>query len=227
MYALLVTDDPDDMAILSIALQRAGLAVTTTRELEPALQNWIERPVDLILLALPGQPVLELVRRVRAETLVPLIAVVDGLTEKLHCDLLNMGADLIIVPPFSAKLLIAQVGSLMRRAGTVPNFNLPNMQLGELTLNPTNRAVEFQGKPPQRLTQLEFRLLYTLVLNRGQVIPTETIVERVWGYTGQGDRDLIRGLVSRLRAKIEPEPQSPRYILTVSGVGYQFKGDGD
>ncbi|MCG3211788.1 MAG: Transcriptional regulatory protein WalR [Anaerolineae bacterium] len=227
MYALLVTDDPDDMAILSIALQRAGLAVTTTRELEPALQNWIERPADLILLASPGQPVLELVRRVRAETLVPLIAVVDGLTERLHCDLLNSGADLIIVPPFSAKLLIAQVGVLMRRAGTAPNFNLPNMQLGQLTLNPTNRAVEFQGKPPQRLTQLEFRLLYTLVLNRGQVIPTETIVERVWGYTGQGDRDLIRGLVSRLRAKIEPEPQSPRYILTVSGVGYQFKGDGD
>lgn len=225
MYALLVTDDADDLAIFSMVLQRAGLAVTTANALEPVLQSWIERPADLILLALPEQPALDLVRSVRAETLAPLIVTIAMPNEQLHCELLNLGADLVIAPPFSVKLLIAQIGVLVRRAGSVPNFSLPTMQLGELTLNPTNRTIEIPGKPAQRLTQLEFRLLYTLVLNRGQVIPTETIVERVWGYTGQGDRDLIRGLVSRLRAKIEPEPQSPRYILTVSGIGYQFRGD--
>jgi DNA-binding response OmpR family regulator len=223
MYALLVTSDADDLAIYSMALQRAGMAVTTTSNLGVVLQNWLERPSDLILLSLPDEPATDLVRRVRAETLVLLAVAIPVADERLHCELLNLGADLVITPPVSVKLLIAQIGVLMRRAGTVPNFSLPVMALGSITLNPATRSVELPGKAAQRLTQLEFRLLYTLMLNRGQVIPTETIVERVWGYTGQGDRDLIRGLISRLRAKIEPEPQSPRFIITVSGVGYQFR----
>jgi len=90
-------------------------------------------------------------------------------------------------------------------------------------LDPTTRTVEVSGKTGQRLTHLEFRLLYTLMVNRGQVIPTETLVERVWGYTGKGDRDLIRGLVSRLRTKTEVDPRNPQFIITVPGVGYSFK----
>lgn len=93
------------------------------------------------------------------------------------------------------------------------------------------RRLEFeleQGLSPgglsssQALTHLEFRLLYTLMIHRGQVLPTETIVEQVWGYTGQGDKELVRGLVRRLRTKVEPDPGKPRYILTVAGVGYSF-----
>jgi DNA-binding response OmpR family regulator len=77
-------------------------------------------------------------------------------------------------------------------------------------------------RPPQRLTQLEFRLLYVLMTNRDQVIPSDIIVERVWGYTGTGSRELVRNLVSRLRSKIEVDPGNPAYIQTVPGVGYQF-----
>jgi DNA-binding response OmpR family regulator len=137
--------------------------------------------------------------------------------------LLKLGADLVIAPPFSAKVLIAQIGVLMRRSGSVPAFSLPTLSAPGLSLDPANRAVEVDGKPTQRLTHLEFRLLYTLMTNRDQVVPTETIVDRVWGYTGQGDRDLVRGLVSRLRNKIEVEPHRPCYIITVAGIGYQFK----
>jgi DNA-binding response OmpR family regulator len=72
---------------------------------------------------------------------------------------------------------------------------------------------------------LEFRLLYVLMVNRGQVIPVDVIVERVWGYTGQGSRELVRGLVSRLRRKIEPNPHEPRFIQNVPGVGYRFSLD--
>jgi DNA-binding response OmpR family regulator len=79
----------------------------------------------------------------------------------------------------------------------------------------------------QRLTHLEFRLLYTLMVNQGQIIPTETIVEHVWGYTGDGDRDLIRGLVSRLRAKVETDPRSPRWILTGAGHWLQIQSRPD
>jgi DNA-binding response OmpR family regulator len=119
-------------------------------------------------------------------------------------------------------LLIAQVRALARRAGTIPLSNLPEMTAVGLSLDPATRTVQVIGQSPRRLTHLEFRLLYTLMVNRGQVLSTETIVEHVWGYTGQGDRDLVRGLIRRLRLKVEPEPGQPAYILTVPGVGYSF-----
>jgi DNA-binding response OmpR family regulator len=223
MYALLIAEELDDVAIYSMVLQRAGLAVSTAKEVEPAMQNWVERPADIILVALPEQSPRTIVHRVRQEALVPLILALQGPDEPLHIDLLKRGADLVVVPPFSAKLLITQIEVLLRRAGNVPSFALPTLSVGALTLDPSTRMIETPGKAKQRLTQLEFRLLYTLMMNREQVIPTETIVERVWGYTGQGDRDLVRGLVSRLRVKVEADPRRPQYILTVPGIGYSFR----
>jgi two-component system response regulator RegX3 len=225
MYALLLAKDSDEAAVLSLVLQRAGLAVTTAKDLERAMQSWAERPADLILLALPGLLPQDQVRRVRAETHVPLIAVISSTDEELHYALLQAGADLVVVRPFSARLLIAQVRALLRRAGGIPLFSLPTLTVAGLTLDPATRTVEIRGRPGQRLTHLEFRLLYTLMIHRGQVLPTESIVERVWGYSGQGDRELVRGLISRLRAKLEADPRNPYYILTVSGVGYSFRED--
>jgi DNA-binding response OmpR family regulator len=226
MYGLLIAEDPDDVAIFSLALQRAGLAVSPIRELEKAMLGWAERPADLVLLALPGPSPQEQVRRVRAETLAPLIVIIHSSEETLHCELLRLGADLVVASPFSPKLLIAQIMALMRRAGSVQTFSLPSLSAGAFTVDPATRTVESASKPAQRLTHLEFRLLYTLMINRGQVLPTETIVERVWGYTGQGDRDLVRGLVSRLRIKLEADPHEPKYILTVPGIGYTFNNGG-
>jgi DNA-binding response OmpR family regulator len=99
---------------------------------------------------------------------------------------------------------------------------LPTLSISGLSLDPATRTAQATDQSPKRLTHLEFRLLYTLMIHNGQVIPTETIVEQVWGYDGRGDKELVRGLVRRLRAKIEPEPHEPRYILTTPGVGYCF-----
>jgi DNA-binding response OmpR family regulator len=140
------------------------------------------------------------------------------------CVLLENGADLVVVRPFSARLLIAQIRALLRRIGGVPVFSLPTLSLSGLTLDPATRTVQVEGQSPRRLTHLEFRLLYTLMIHCGQVLPTDTIVERVWGYSGEGDRDLVRGLISRLRAKVEVDPHNPHYILTVPGIGYSFRG---
>jgi DNA-binding response OmpR family regulator len=224
MYALLIAQDPDDTAIFSVALQRAGLAVITSKDLEQAWQNWLERPTDLIFVSLPDHSPQDIVRRVRVEARVPLVLAVTSADERLHCELLNLGADLVVVPPVSIKLLIAQAKVLIRRTNTVPTFSLPTLSAAGLTLDPTTRTIEIEGKPSQRLTHLEFRLLYTLMINRGQIVPTDSIVEHVWGYTGRGDRDLIRGLVSRLRAKVETDPRKPQWILTASGIGYSFTG---
>jgi DNA-binding response OmpR family regulator len=226
MYALLICQNPDERALLSLILQRAGLAVTTAGVLDRALDTWQERPADLILIATAGDPV-DQVRRTRAETNVPIVQIPDGVIgEESHFQILELGADLVVPRPYGARLLIAQVRALMRRAGNVPLSELPTLSLAGLTLDPSARTVEVQGYPPRRLTHLEFRLLYNLMIHRGQILPVEVIVERVWGYSGQGDRELVRGLVSRLRAKVEPEPRSPRFILTLPGVGYSFDPEG-
>lgn len=224
MYAMLISQNNDERAVLSFVLQRAGLAVTSATDLERALKSWLERPADLIVLALPGD-CMEQSRRVRAETPVPLVMIVNPIEEDVHYALLEAGADLVLQRPFSARLLIAQVQALMRRAGTVPLFSLPTLSQGGLTLDSGARTVQVADHKPRRLTHLEFRLLYTLMSHRGQVLPTEVIVERVWGYSGRGDRELVRGLVSRLRAKIELEPRNPQYIRTTPGVGYSFDPD--
>ncbi len=222
MYALLLAQDLDETAVLSLVLRRAGLAVNVSDDLERAMQTWPERPADLILLATEGTPPLDQVHRVRAQTEAPLAMLVSQIEEDVHYELLEAGADLVIPRPFSARLLIAQVRALLRRASGVPLFSLPTLNLAGLSLDPATRTVQVAGRSPRRLTHLEFRLLYTLMINRDRVIPVETIVERVWGFSGQGDRQLVRGLISRLRAKVEKDPRNPRYILTDPGVGYYF-----
>jgi len=225
MYAMLLAENADERAVLSLVLQRAGLAVTMAHNIDRAMKSWLERPADLIVLALGGDP-LALTRQTRAETPVPLVVIAEPVGESIHYAILEAGADLVVFRPFSARLLIAQVQALMRRAGTVPLFSLPTLSQSGLTLDAANRTVEIAGRRSRRLTHLEFRLLYTLMTHRGQVLPSEVIVERVWGYTGRGDKELVRGLVSRLRAKVEPEPRNPRYIRTVPGAGYSFDPDG-
>lgn len=225
MYALLVVQHPDDKAVMHLVLQRAGLAVSTRSDLGHALQGWSERPSDLILHAVDISDPIEAIHRIRAETEVPVLMIAGDLTEDLHCELLEQGVDLIVFRPFSARLLINQVRALMRRAGGVRLNSLPNLRMADLTLDPATRTVEVAGRPRQRLTHLEFRLLYILMIHRGHILSPEIIVERVWGYSGKGDRDLVRGLVRRLRAKVEPNPACPRYILTEPRVGYSFADD--
>lgn len=222
MYALLLARDSDEKAVLSLVLQRVGLAVNTTNNLERALQVWPQRPADLILLALGDDEPLTNVQCIRAETTVPIVVIVSQMGEGLHYELLEAGADLVIPRPFSARLLIAQVRALLRRAGGLPLFSLPVLSLADLTLDPATQTIQVSDLPSRRLTRLEFRLLYILMIHQGQVLPTETIVEQVWGYSGRGDKDLVRGLVRRLRTKVEPDPGNPQYVLTVPGVGYSF-----
>jgi DNA-binding response OmpR family regulator len=119
-------------------------------------------------------------------------------------------------------LLLAQIRAVLRRSGGVPFFSLPNLTQAGLMLDPSTRTVQVYDAPPNRLTHLEFRLLYTLMTHAGQILPPERIVESVWGYAGEGNRELVRGLVQRLRSKVEPDPRHPVFILTEPGIGYFF-----
>jgi DNA-binding response OmpR family regulator len=140
----------------------------------------------------------------------------------LYCQLLEGGVDAVLKRPVSPRVITAHIKAILRRSPTIPSFVFPTLDLEEISLDPSTRMVKIPGKEPCRLTQLEFRLLYTLMTNRGQVIPLDVIVERVWGYSGKGNQDLVRGLISRLRRKIETDPEGRKFLETISGVGYRF-----
>jgi two-component system KDP operon response regulator KdpE len=115
----------------------------------------------------------------------------------------------------------------MRRSAGLPYFSLPALSQAGITLDPSKRSVLVGTDQPIRLTQLEFRLIYALMTHPGRIIPSENLVEYVWGYGGEGSKDLVRGLISRLRGKIEPDPSTPRYIMTDAGIGYYFEPEPD
>lgn len=226
MQAILVTRDGDEREILNLILRHTGLAVATTQELERVAVNWLERPADVIVVSVEdGYELAPSIEAVRAVTEVPLLIIAEPLEERQLCDLLEAGADLVLSRPVAPRVLAQYTRTLLRRAGGVPTFVLPQLDLDEIQLDPATRTVTVDGQEPQRLTQLEFRMLYVLMTNRDHVVPAEIIVERVWGYTGEGNRDLLRGLISRVRRKVEPNPDSPRFIQTIPGTGYRFSLD--
>ncbi len=228
MQAILVTADADERDILTFVLRHAGLAVSASIDLEQVTATWLERPADLIVVAgESGKGLAKDIAALRGATEVPLILLLDDVGESAHVALVRTGVDLVLMRPVSPLLLAAYAQSVLRRAGAAAAFAVPTLDLHEIALDPTTRSVRLADAVPRRLTQLEFRLLYLLMTHRGQVLPTDLIVERVWGYSGEGDRDLVRGLISRLRKKIEADPDSPVYIQTVPGIGYLFALDHD
>jgi DNA-binding response OmpR family regulator len=224
MQTILVAHDAEEREILTFVLRHGGLAVANAPALDRVAARWMQRPADLIVVAWDGahEPMLEAIAAVRAVTQVPLLLICDSLGETAACELLQTGADLVLARPVGPRLLAQYARTLLRRAHAIPAFRTPPLDVGRVRLDPASRTVAVTGHEPQRLTQLEYRLLYVLMSNREHVVPVEVIVERVWGYSGDGNRDLVRGLVSRLRRKIELEPDMPRIIETIPGTGYRF-----
>lgn len=224
MQAILVAHDPEEREILTFVLRHGGLAVANAPALERVAARWLQRPADLVVVAWDtgSDEEVAAIRAVRGVTQVPLLLVCEPVGEAETCSLLQAGVDLVLARPVGPRLLAQYARTLLRRAHGVPAFRTPPLDVGQVRLDPASRTVAVEGHDPQRLTQLEYRLLYVLMSNREHVVPVEVLVERVWGYNGEGNRDLVRGLVSRLRRKIELDPDLPRAIETVPGTGYRF-----
>jgi DNA-binding response OmpR family regulator len=114
------------------------------------------------------------------------------------------------------------VRALLRRSGSERPGTL---DAGEISVDPERQTVRVGGGEPVRLTSTELRLLQILVANEGHTLPAERLTRHVWGDRGAGDRQLLKQLVHRLRQKIEREPAAPRFLLTVTGVGYTLRGE--
>ncbi|MFO7680820.1 MAG: response regulator transcription factor [Chloroflexota bacterium] len=223
MQALLVAPNPDERDIFNFIIKHAGLSVANGRDLMNIAHKWLERPADLIVVAVNQDAALHIsLIELRQVTQVPCLVVLETPTEEQICQLLRDGADLVLSRPVAPRVLSEYIRVLLRRVQATPTFALPQLNIEEVKLEPDSRTVTVLGQQARRLTQLEFRLLYVLMVNREQVVPVDVIVERVWGYTGQGSRELVRGLVSRVRRKIEPDAAVPRFIENVPGVGYRF-----
>jgi len=224
MQALLFSAHTEEAAVLMVILQQAGFSVRSVRDLDHAIEAWPERPSDMILISLTDglTTTTEKIKKMRMYTAIPICVISDYIAEDLQVKLLEAGADLVVFRPYGVRYLLAQIKALIRRSAGIPFFSLPTLTQHDVVLDPSLRNVQVGDDHPKRLTQLEFRLLYTLMTNAGQIIPTDQIVEYVWGYSGDGNRDLVRGLVQRLRSKVEPDPREPRYILTEPGIGYFF-----
>ncbi len=224
MQAILFTPHADEAAVLTFILQQAGFTVRSVRNLDLAIESWPEQPADFILITLPadGEPAFKHVKQIRAHAAVPILVIADQPSEDFHVELLQAGVDLLVLRPYSPRILLSQIRALLRRTAGLPFFSLPTLSQSGVKLDPATRTVTVNERSPSHLTQLEFRLLYTLMTHAGQIIPAENIVEHVWGYAGEGNRELVRGLIQRLRSKVEPDPRNPKYILTEAGVGYYF-----
>lgn len=223
MLAVVIADHAEDRELTSHALRGSGLQVATYKDVASALQAAADRPFDLAVLATYHLPhAKRSLAALRQETGVPIIVVIEGLNESQHCDFLDDGADLVLQRPVSYRLLSRYAHIFLRRTHNISISILAAISAGDVRLDPSNRAVTVRGGEPQRLTQLEFQLLYVLMTNAGQVIPVDELVELVWGYQGEGNRDLVRGLVRRLRRKIEPAAGQPRFIHNLPGIGYRF-----
>ena len=225
MHAYLITPFDEESSALTAVLQKAGFRVRTANALSHLTTSWPSDPLDLIVIAAGDfdEGMAKEFKKLRQHTAVPILVILDAMPENLLVAVLDAGIDCLLSRPYGIRQLAAVIRSLIRRTSGTSLFHQPSLTQSDVTLDPSARTVQVGNQTPIRLTHLEFRLLHTLITNPGQIIPTENLVEYVWGYSGDGNRDLVRGLVQRLRNKFEPDPHQPAYIINSPGIGYSFQ----
>ncbi len=220
MKILVVDDDLELLGLISYVLKQAGYLVVEAQDGPSALAAFDKEGPDMVVLDanLPRLDGFEVLRRLRSGgKRTPIMMLTVRSAEEDQIRGLDLGADDYLTKPFSPRSLLARVRAIMRRAG----FEKPaSLSSGDLALDPEGQSVTVQGGPSVRLTGLEFRLLQLLLANAGRTISADRLTAHVWGYRGMGDRQLLKQLVHRLRRKVERDPAEPRYLITVSGVGY-------
>jgi len=223
MQAIVIAANQEEREFFSYVLRHTGLSVARTAAVKLILNSLQSHPVDLILLAPENiDNLLQDAEALRTVSQAPLLVLADSLPEELYCAVLDSGVDLILTRPLSPRILSRYVKMFLRRSGSVPLSVLSRLEANGFTLDPETRMVVLVDGDEKNLTPLEFRLLYVLMTNPEKVIPVDTIIERVWGYSADGNRELVRGLVRRLRRKIGPDAHEPYYFQTHPGIGYRF-----
>ena len=222
---LVVDDEPTIGEVVSAYLRRAGYETRVAADGFAALDAVAERSPDLIVLdlMLPGLDGLEVMRRVRERpdrTSAIILLTAKG-AESDRVIGLRLGADDYVVKPFSPAELVARVDAVLRRVDTVA-AHAPVLTFdGGLEIDPGARGVRVGGESVQ-LTAREFELLLFLARHPQQAFTREQLMDHVWQYAFYTDTSTVTVHIRRLRAKLESDPETPRWIETVWGVGYRF-----
>ncbi len=219
---LVVDDEPQIRRSLQVNLEGKGYQVLTAEDGEQAVQVMAHQPPDVIVmdLLLPGIDGIELTRRLRKDSAVPIIFLSAIGEEQKKIDALEAGADDYVTKPFSVDELLARIKSVLRRVAGSRQTE-PILTCGELSINFDRREVRVRHEPV-KLTPTEYDLLKYMIENAGKVLTHRTLLLAVWGpgYVDQAQN--LRVFVGQLRKKIEMNPGRPRFILTDPGVGYRF-----
>jgi DNA-binding response OmpR family regulator len=224
---LLVDDEDAVQKLLAYPLERDGFRVVQARDGEEALKLFDDDRIDLVVLdlMLPKIDGLEVCKRLRASSNVPIIMLTargDELDKVLG---LELGADDYITKPFSIREFRSRVRALLRRATATSRSGARDgeaIDAGRLRIDPSRRVVELDGEPVQ-LTYVEFELLRLLAGDPGRVFTREMLLRGLWGDSAYREPRTIDVHVRHLREKLECDSREPEYIFTVRGVGYRFR----
>ena len=223
---LLVDDEKPIQTLLSFPLQRDGYEVTAASDGREALQRFGEGHYDLVVLDLmmPKMDGLEVCRRLRSRSDVPIIMLTAKAEETDKVFGLELGADDYITKPFSMREFRSRVKAVLRRsamARTDPADEEP-IEVLELRIDPGKRTVEVRGETVQ-ITFVEFEILAALARAPGRVFTRDMLLTRVWGDSAYRDPRTIDVHIRHLREKLEVDAKDPEYLFTVRGVGYRFR----
>jgi two-component system, OmpR family, KDP operon response regulator KdpE len=221
---LVVDDEPQIVRALKVILRGAGFATQQAESKREALDAVSIRPPDAMVLDLilpdgSGVEVCEEVRRWSGLPIIVLSAVGDE-REKVRA--LDAGADDYITKPFGTDELLARLRAVLRRVGEETE---PRIEIGDLMIDLEARKVSSDGKPVH-LTPIEFDLLRVLAQHRGKLVTHRQLLHEVWGPAYETETHYLRVHLAHIRAKIEPDPSRPRYVITEPGVGYRLRDEG-
>jgi DNA-binding response OmpR family regulator len=223
---LLVDDEESVQRLLAYPLEREGFRVIPAHDGEEALERFAAEPVDLVVLdiMLPKLDGLEVCKRLRAESTVPIIMLTARDDEFDKVLGLELGADDYITKPFSIREFRSRVRALLRRAAAprLDSREAESIEAGDLRLEVGKRSVTVRGEAVE-LTYVEFELLRALASNPGRVFSRQALLEAIWGDSAYREPRTIDVHVRHLREKLERDPKQPDYVFTVRGAGYRFR----
>jgi DNA-binding response OmpR family regulator len=225
-HILIVEDDERIRASMRLALEDEGYEIAEAAGGEDALETFDHaatgNPFDVVIIdiMLPGMDGFACCRELRRRSSIPIIMVTARTDTHDVVAGLEAGADDYVTKPFEPKELAARIRALLRRARATDGAP-SNLVFGDLEILPEAGAVRLRDEEVH-LTRTEFLLLCELAPNHGKVLSREQLLERVWSYDYFGDGRLVDVHVRRLRTKVEPDPASPRHVITVRGLGYKL-----
>ena len=225
MSRILVVEDEESYSDpLSYLLRREGYDVVVAETGPAALAQFDSNGADLVLLdlMLPGLSGVDVCRRLRQRSSVPVIMLTAKDSEIDKVVGLEIGADDYVTKPYSSRELLARVKALLRRLAEPEELLSPTLEAGPVRMDVERHTVTVGGVSTP-LPLKEFELLEMLLRNAGRVLTRIQLMDRVWGSDYVGDTKTLDVHIKRLRAKIEPDPANPRHIVTVRGLGYKFE----